>query len=170
MKETATLDPQASAWVKSRKKQEVEEALKNDPRVKAWIAPNLPLFEKSYENADMFLTTHRIRNAYEILLSNYEVKERITDERDMLLIQRFFDMSFYPPKSLSLTQWKNGSSPEVRIVEAFKESRWKPNHRRPYEITLILDNGKTFQIDPGEIIKRFFDIKENFEKLLNSTL
>ena len=86
-------------------------ALKNDKSVKAWIGPNHVLFKDSDENRDMFLTTYRIRNAYEELLLKLEVNEEVTEERDLLLIKRFFEMMFYPPRKMSISDWKNGRDP-----------------------------------------------------------
>lgn len=148
----------------------VERALTNDPRAKAWMTANLPLFENSTEHEDMFLTTYRFRNAYEDLLNRLELGERIWDERDRLLVQRWFEMAFYPPRSLSLSQWKNGVDPIVRIEEAFKDRRWRANGKRPFEITLKLDDGKEFQINPNDILVKFLVIKSEFQELLSSDL
>lgn len=146
----------------------LEYALKNDPRVKSWIAPNYALFPNSSKNADLFLTTYRIRNAYELLLKKLEVGEEVTEERDMVLVQKYFDMSFYPQRSLSISQWKEGKDPIVRIAKAYKDRRWKGNRRRPHEITLVLSNRKKFQIDPGKIVSQFQYIQRTLPSLVNS--
>ena len=145
-------------------------ALQNDPRAKAWICSNEPLFTNSQTNQDMFLTTYRFRNAYEDLLSRLQEGEFIQDERDHTLVQRWFDMSFYPPKSLSLTAWGEGKDAKVRILRAYKDRRWKGNRRRPHEITLELDNGKLFQINPNKILGRYWAIVNGFQALKDSTL
>jgi hypothetical protein len=145
-------------------------ALQNDPRAKAWICPNTPLFVNSHTHQDMFLTTYRFRNAYEDLLSRLEEGQFISDERDWTLIQRWFDMSFYPPKSLSLTAWSEGKDDRVRILRAYKDRRWKGNRRRPHEITLELDNGKTYQINPNKILGRYWTITQGFQALKDSAL
>ena len=146
----------------------VDYALKNDPRVKSWIAPNYVLFPNSGENADLFLTTYRIRNAYELLLRRLEIGQEVTEEKDMVLVRKYFEMSFYPPKSMSLSEWKDGKDPMVRVVKAYKDRRWKGNRRRPYEITLVLSNGKRFQIDPGKIVSQFQYIQRTLPQLANS--
>lgn len=145
-------------------------ALKNDKAVKAWIGPNHVLFKDSGENRDMFLTTYRIRNAYEELLNKLEVGEEITEERDMTLIKRFFEMMFYPPRKMSISDWKNQRDPIVKIVKAYKDTRWKGNRRRKHEITLLLDDGKRIQLNPGDILNKFFHIWGNFDSLINSKL
>lgn len=145
-------------------------ALKNDKAVKAWIGPNHVLFKDSGENRDMFLTTYRIRNAYEELLNKLEVGEEITEERDMTLIKRFFEMMFYPPRKMSIGDWKNQRDPIVKIVKAYKDTRWKGNRRRKHEITLLLDDGKRIQLNPGDILNKFFHIWGNFDSLINSKL
>lgn len=145
-------------------------ALKNDKAVKAWIGPNHVLFKDSTENQDMFLTTYRIRNAYEELLKKLEINEEISDERDMTLIKRFFEMMFYPPRKMSISDWKNGRDPIVKIVKAYKDTRWKGNRRRKHEITLLLDDGKKVQLNPGDILNKFFHIWGNFDSLINSKL
>jgi hypothetical protein len=152
------------------KKSEIVSALKSDPRVKEWICGNLPLFEKSEENSDLFLTTYRIRNAYEILLNKLNVGEEVKEEKDLILVQRLFDMDFYPPKKLSLSGMVNGVDPRVKIIKAYKAKRNKGNRRRSYEINLELDNGKTYQINPNDVMNKFLNIKRNFENLLNSYL
>ena len=81
----------------------LQDALENDPMEKAWLGPNQPLFTKSEEHADMFLTTYRIRNAYERLLNKLEVGETVTDEVDMILVTRWFEMMFYPQLKGSLS-------------------------------------------------------------------
>jgi hypothetical protein len=149
---------------------EIANELANDPRVKSWIAPNEVLFPNSGENSDLFLTTYRIRNAYEILLNNLEEREAISNERDLLLVTRYFEMCFYPPMSMSLTHWKEGRDPSVKIVRAFKDRRWKGNRRRSHEITLNLSDGKKIQIDPGKIISRFLHIKRTFGSLAESSI
>ncbi len=146
------------------------QALVNDTKAKAWILPNAPLFENSLENSDMFLTIYRIRNAYEELLNSLNIEEVVTNERDMILVTRLFDMAFYTPRSLSLSQMKNGKDAEVKIIEAFKDRRWKPSGKRPFEITLKLDDGSFYQINPNEILGKFFSIKSKFDSLLNSEL
>lgn len=145
-------------------------ALQSDPRAKAWICANQPLFINSQENSDIFLTTYRIRNAYEDLLNRLRLNENVHEVKDMVLIQRLFEMSFYTPKSLSLTAWKEGKDDKVKIISAYKDERWKGNRRRPYEITLRLDNGKKFQINPNDILKRFFYIRRTLDSLVNSAL
>lgn len=145
-------------------------ALQNDPGVKSWIAPNLPLFTRSLENSDMFLTTYRIRNAYELLLKKLGEGEEVREERDILLIQRYFDMCFYPEKSLSLTGWKEGKDPSVKIIKAYKDRRWKGNRRRSHEITLKLNNGKRIQINPGKILSQYLYITRLMPELAASSL
>jgi hypothetical protein len=145
-------------------------ALKNDKSAKAWIGPNHILFKDSTENRDMFLTTYRIRNAYEELLNKLEVNDEVTEDKDMTLIKRFFDMMFYPPRKMSISDWKNGRDPIVKIVKAYKDTRWKGNRRRKHEITLLLDDGKKVQLNPGDILNRFFHIWGNFDSLINSKL
>lgn len=148
----------------------VNSALKSDPRAKAWICANEPLFVNSQGNSDIFLTTYRIRNAYEDLLNRLSLKENVKPGKDMVLIERLFEMSFYGPKSLSLTAWKEGKDDKVRILSAYKDKRWSGNRRRPHEITLRLDNGKKFQINPNDILKRFFYIRRTLDSLVNSAL
>jgi len=145
-------------------------ALKNDKSVKAWIGPNHVLFKDSGDHRDMFLTTYRIRNAYEELLAKLEVNDQVTEERDIILIKRFFDMMFYPPRKMSISDWKNQRDPIVKIVKAYKDVRWKGNRRRKHEITLLLDDGKKLQINPGDVLNRFFHIWGNFDSLINSNL
>jgi hypothetical protein len=145
-------------------------ALKNDPKVKSWIAPNSPLFTQSLENSDMFLTTYRIRNAYELLLNKLDEGQEVMEERDMALIQRYFDMSFYPPRNLSLSGWKEGKDPSVRIVKAFKDRRWKGNRRRSHEITLKLSDGKKIQINPVKIVSQYLYINRVAPGLAGSSL
>ena len=149
---------------------EIAQALGNDPKVKSWIAPNEVLFPNSGENSDLFLTTYRIRNAYEILLNSLGEREEVVNERDLLLVNRYFEMCFYPPMSMSLTAWKEGRDPSVKIVKAFKDRRWKGNRRRSHEITLELNDGKKIQIDPGKTISRFLHIKRSFSSLVESSL
>lgn len=149
---------------------ELRVALENDPRRKAWIQANRPLFVNSGEHADMFLTTYRIRNAYEDLLDRHELGENIWDERDRILIMRYFEMMFYPPRRLSLSQWKNKVDPTVRIVRAYKDRRWKGNSKRPYEITLVLDDGAVVQLNPNEILNKYFHILNTVGELRNSDL
>jgi hypothetical protein len=149
---------------------EISHALENDLKVKSWIAPNEVLFPNSGENSDLFLTTYRIRNAYENLLNNLDEREEVVNERDLLLVNRYFEMCFYPPMSMSLTSWKEGRDPSVKIVKAFKDRRWKGNRRRSHEITLELNDGKKVQIDPGKIISRFLHIKRSFSSLAESSL
>lgn len=148
----------------------VSYALKNDPRVKAWIAPNEILFSNSSENADLFLTTYRIRNAYELLLNKLNEGEEVKDDKDLTLIQRYFEMCFYPPMSMSLTDWKDGRDPSVKIVKAFKDRRWKGNRRRSHEITLRLSDGKKLQINPGNILSKFLYTKRMIGGLATSDL
>lgn len=145
-------------------------ALQNDPCVKAWIAPNYPLFTQSSEHSDMFLTTYRMRNAYEILLNKLSEGEEVTEEKDLVLIQRYFDMCFHPPMSLSLTAWKEGRDPAVKITKAFKDRRWKGNRRRSHEITLKLNNGKKIQINPGKVISQYLYITRLMPGLAGSSL
>jgi hypothetical protein len=59
-------------------------ALKNDKSVKSWIGPNHVLFKDSGDHRDMFLTTYRIRNAYEELLTKLEVNDEVTEDRDIV--------------------------------------------------------------------------------------
>jgi len=151
-------------------KTELIKALNNDTRAKAWIAPNLALFANSEKNQDMFLTTYRIRNSYEYLLDKLEVGEEITENKDMVLIQRLFDMDFYPPRKMSLTDWKNGKDPKVSIKKAYKDRRWKGNRRRKFEITLELDNGDIYQINPNDIMNKFLNITSSLPSLLQSNL
>lgn len=149
---------------------ELANALKNDIRVKSWIAPNQPLFVNSEENSDMFLTTYRIRNSYEILLNKLDLHEEISDEKDMVLINRLFEMDFYPPRKMSLSDWKNGRDPIVRVIKAYKDLRWKGNRRRRYEITLELDNGKKHQINPNNVLNKFLSIRKSLPVLSDSNL
>jgi hypothetical protein len=118
----------------------------------------------------MFLTTYRIRNSYEYLLDKLEVGEEITEDKDMVLIQRLFDMDFYPPRKMSLTDWKNGKDPKVSIKKAYKDRRWKGNRRRKFEITLELDNGDIYQINPNDIMNKFLNITSSLPSLLQSNL
>ena len=143
-------------------------ALRNDKGVKAWLAPNQSLFRESEKHSDMFLTTYRIRNAYEELLNKLEVGEEVKEERDLILIERFFAMTFYPPRKMSLSAWKEGRDPRVRIERAYKDTRLKGNRRRKHEITLLLDDGKTYQINPNDVLNKFLHIRENFVDLLGS--
>jgi hypothetical protein len=143
-------------------------ALRNDKGVKAWLAPNQILFRESEKHSDMFLTTYRIRNAYEELLGKLELGEEVKDERDLILIERFFAMTFYPPRKMSLSAWKEGRDPQVRIERAYKDTRLKGNRRRKHEITLLLDDGKTYQINPNDVLNKFLHIRENFVNLLGS--
>jgi len=145
-------------------------ALKEDKAVKAWIGPNHILFRESEEYRDMFLTTYRFRNAYEELLRKLAENEEVVDGRDLILVKRFFDMMFYPPRKMSKSDWKNGRDPIVRIVKAYKDKRWKGNRRRKHEISLLLDDGKTIQINPVDVINKFFHIWGNFDSLINSKL
>jgi len=149
---------------------QLAQALANDPKVKSWIAGNYPLFEKSKENSDMFLTTYRIRNSYELLLNKLQEGEEVKDPKDLVLVQRFFDMDFYPLRKLSLTAIINGVDPRVKIVKAYKARRIKKNRRRTHEINLVLDNGKTYQINPNDVMQKFFNIKNNFDSLLKSDI
>jgi hypothetical protein len=149
---------------------ELRAALETDSKRKAWIMPNHPLFVNSEEHADMFLTTYRFRNAYEDVLDRHELGENIWDERDRILIMRYFEMMFYPPRRLSLTQWKNNVDPTVRIVRAYKDRRWKGNSKRPYEITLVLDDGAVVQLNPNEILNKYFHILNTVGELRNSNL
>jgi hypothetical protein len=143
-------------------------ALRNDKGVKAWLAPNQILFRESEKHSDMFLTTYRIRNAYEELLGKLELGEEVKDERDLILIERFFAMTFYPPRKMSLSAWKEGRDPQVRIERSYKDTRLKGNRRRKHEITLLLDDGKTYQINPNDVLNKFLHIRENFVNLLGS--
>ena len=151
-------------------KESLRSALENDPRRKAWIAPNQPLFTKSGEYAHMFLTTYRIRNAYEDLLNSLEVGESVENEDDRILVMRYFEMMFYPPRPFSLSQLKANRDPDVRIVRAFKDTRWKKHAKRPYEISLLLDDGKTVQINPNEVINKYMTLRREFMNLENSDL
>jgi hypothetical protein len=143
-------------------------ALENDPKVKSWIAPNEVLFPNSGENSDLFLTTYRIRNAYEILLKKLQDGEEVKSEKDLVLVNRYFEMCFYPPMSMNLTSWKEGRNPSVKIVKAYKDKRWKGNRRRSHEITLRLSDGKKIQIDPGKIISKFLYTKRMINGLSES--
>lgn len=149
---------------------QISKALENDPRVKAWIAPNQILFPNSGENADLFLTTYRMRNAYENLLNILQEGEEVQNERDLLLVSRYFEMCFYPPMSMSIKDWKEGRDPMVKVVKAFKDRRWKGNRRRKHEITLKLSDGQKMQINPGKIISQFLHIKNNLSHLADSSL
>lgn len=148
----------------------LQAALENDTRSKAWIAPNQPLFVNSGEYSHMFLTTYRIRNAYEDLLNRLETHDTVEDENDKILVMRWFEMMFYPPKKLNLTQWKAGVDPTVRIVRAFKDTRWRANGKRPFEISLLLDDGKTVQINPNDVINKYMTIRRDFHTLESSNL
>jgi hypothetical protein len=145
-------------------------ALNNDIRAKAWIAPNLALFTNSEKNDDMFLTTYRIRNSYEYLLNKLEIDQEISEHKDMVLVQRLFDMDFYPPRKMSLSDWKNGRDPRVAIKKAYKDRRWKGNRRRKFEITLELDNGDIYQINPNDVMNKFLNITSSLPSLLQSNL
>lgn len=145
-------------------------ALQNDPRRKAWIMKNQPLFINSREHSDMFLTTYRIRNAYEDLLDRHDLNEDITEERDRILIMRYFEMMFYPPRPMSVGQWKAGKDPVVRIVRAYKDTRWKKHGKRPYEVSLLLDDGNTVQINPNEVLNKYMTLRRDFLNLENSSL
>jgi hypothetical protein len=144
--------------------------VENDTREKAWIQNNQLLFPNSGEHSDMFLTVYRIRNAYEVLLKKLEVGQTVTEERDLALVNRLFDMDFYPERRMSLSDWKKGRDPRVKILRAYKDDRWKKNHRRPHEITLELDNGKLYQINPNDSVSKFLQIRSTFESLANSDL
>jgi hypothetical protein len=154
----------------NKEKTELQRALKEDPSVKAWLGPNTPLFKNSKENSDMFLTVYRIRNAYEILLNKLEEGEEVKEEKDMILVQRLFDMDFYPPKKLSLSGWKEGKDPYVRIIKAYKAKRNKGNRRRSHEINLELNDGKIYQINPSDIMNKFGHIKRTIDFLVDSSL
>jgi len=145
-------------------------ALQNDPRRKAWMSPNKPLFINSREHNDMFLTTYRIRNAYEDLLDKLELNENVSDERDRILIQRYFEMMFYPPRAMSLRQWKEGKEAEVRIVRAYKDTRQKRHGKRQFEISLLLDDGNIVQINPNEVLNKYMTLRRDFLNLENSSL
>ena len=145
-------------------------ALQNDPMEKAWLGPNQPLFTKSEEHADMFLTTYRIRNAYEQLLNSLELNESVEEEKDRILVMRWFEMMFYPQRKLSLSAWKDGVDPEVRIVRAFKDTRWKKHAKRPFEISLLLDDGNTVQINPNDVLNQYMTLRRDFLDLENSNL
>lgn len=148
----------------------LKKALTTDPSVKAWLGPNAPLFKNSEDNSDMFLTTYRIRNAYELLLNKLEEGEEVKEERDMILVQRLFDMDFYPPRKMSLSAWKEGKDPYVKIVRAYKAKRNRGNRRRSHEINLDLSDGKTYQINPSDIMNKFNHIKNHIDSLINSKL
>ena len=145
-------------------------ALKDDKEVKPWLYPNEVLFIESTENRDMFLTTYRIRNSYEELLNKLELNEKVTDEKDLILIQRIFDMSFYQPKKLNLSEMKEGKDPVVKILSAYKDDRLKGNKNRKFEITLLLDDRKKYQINLNSIILKFLHVRETFDKLLKSEM
>jgi hypothetical protein len=147
-------------------------ALKNDPKRKSWIMENLPLFVNSEEHSDMFLTTYRIRNAYEDLLDKLELGEYIQDEKDKVLVKRYFDMMFVAPRKLNLTELKEHRDPRIKILRAKKDTRWegRGRNRRPFEITLELDNGEEFQINPNDAINKFLHIRSTFDTLNLSNL
>jgi hypothetical protein len=145
-------------------------ALENDPMEKAWLGKNEILFANSEEHADIFLTTYRFRNAYEQLLNRLEVKQEVTEEKDLVLVKRWFDMMFYPEKKLSLSAWKEGVDPEVRIVTAYKEIRNRKHAKRPFEISILLSDGNTVQINPADVLNQYFQIRKNYLSLENSTL
>ena len=145
-------------------------ALQNDPMEKAWLGPNQALFVNSGEYAHMFLTTYRFRNAYEILLNSLELNESVEEEDDRILVMRWFEMMFYPQRKLSLSAWKGGVDPEVRIVRAFKDTRWKKHGKRPFEISLLLDDGNTVQINPNDVLNQYMIIRRDFLDLENSSL
>jgi hypothetical protein len=149
---------------------ELSVALKNDTGRKTWIFKNRPLFLNSGEHADMFLTIYRIRNAYEDLLDRYDLGVEISDKRDLILITRYFEMMFYPPRKLNLSQRKNNVDPTVKIVRAYKDKRWKGNNKRPYEITLVLDDRAVVQLNPNEILNKYFHILDTVSELRNSDL
>lgn len=148
----------------------LQQALQNDRGVKAWMTPNLPLFTKSQEFPEMFLTTYRIRNAYEELLDRLREGESVEEEKDMMLVQRWFEMMFYPMKKLSLSQWKDRVEPEILIVRAYKDTRWRKHGKRPHEITLELTDGKKVQINPNDVLSNFMYIRENINSLLESEI
>lgn len=151
-------------------------ALENDPdrpphATNAKWPGNYPLFPNSKENADMFLTYRRFRNAHEILLHKLEEGQDVTEERDMILVNRIFDMAFYPLKHLSFRQLKDEKNPRVHVVRAFKErNRKRSATKRPFEITVELSDGKEYQLDINKIISRFFDIRDNFNSIMDSSL
>ena len=145
-------------------------ALKDDKQVKPWLYENEVLFSESIENRDMFLTTYRIRNSYEELLNRLSIGEKVTEEKDMILIKRIFDMSFPQPKKLTLSEIKEGKDPVVKILSAYKDNRWKGNKKRKFEITLLLDSKKEFQINLNDILIKFLHVRETFNNLLNSSI
>jgi hypothetical protein len=118
----------------------------------------------------MFLTTYRIRNAYEDLLNRLEMHQSVEEEDDKILVMRWFEMMFYPPKKLNLTQWKAGVDPTVRIVRAFKDTRWRASGKRPFEISLLLDDGATVQINPNDVLNKYMTIRRDFLALESSNL
>ena len=147
-------------------------ALKNDTRSKAWIMDNLPLFVNSEEHADMFLTTYRIRNAYEALLDKLQLGEYVTEERDLVLVKRYYEMMFVPPRKMNLTDHKDGRDPEIKFTRARKDTRWegRGRNKRPFEITLELDNGELFQINPNDAVNTFLHVRKTFNDLNDSSL
>lgn len=151
-------------------KESLRSALANDPSEKAWLGPNEALFIHSTEHADMFLTTYRIRNAYEQLLNRLELNEKVTNEKDLILVTRWFEMMFYPQRKLSLSAWKEGVDPEVRIINAYKDTRHKKHAKRPFEITLVLNDGNTLQINPNDVLNQYMIIRRDFYALEDSSL
>jgi hypothetical protein len=151
-------------------KESLRSALANDPSEKAWLGPNEALFVHSTEHADMFLTTYRIRNAYEQLLNRLELNEKITNEKDLILVTRWFEMMFYPQRKLSLSAWKEGVDPEIRIINAYKDTRQKKHAKRPFEITLVLNNGNIVQINPNDVLNQYMIIRRDFHALEDSSL
>jgi hypothetical protein len=135
-----------------------------------WIGPNFPLFPNSEKYDDVFLTFYRFRNAHEELIHKLEENQDVTEDRDLALVNRLFEMSFYPLKHLSLTQHQVGQDPRVRMVRAYKAKNEKSSPKRPFEISVELTNGKTVQLHINDIISRFMDIKENFTSLMDSDL
>jgi len=151
-------------------------ALETDPdrpahsTTRKWLGPNFPLFPNSEKYEDIFLTFYRFRNAHEELIYKLEENQEVTEDRDLALVNRLFEMSFYPLKHLSLTQHQEGQDPRVRMVRAYKAKNEKSSPKRPFEISVELSNGKTFQLHINDIISRFMDIKENFSILMDSNL
>lgn len=151
-------------------------ALETDPdrpshcTARKWLGPNFPLFPNSEKYEDIFLTFYRFRNAHEELIHKLEENQEVTEDRDLALVNRLFEMSFYPLKHLSLAQHQEGQDPRVRMVRAYKAKNEKKSPKRPFEITVELSDGKTYQLQINYIISRFMDIKENFNSLMDSNL
>ena len=79
-------------------------------------------------------------------------------------------MSFPQPKKLTLSEIKEGKDPVDKILSAYKDNRWKGNKKRKFEITLLLDSKKEFQINLNDILIKFLHVRETFNNLLNSSI